>query len=166
MSRHDTPFGDTVNPDLVSVTCDRCGDGFTTDEGTARRADLNGEQLWCDSCSNAGPNAPPELALDEPRVEDVRDDVGTEVGPDAKPPLEAALPATVGFGELAGRREVTVGLSRGTESLGTVTARPTGVDGQYLTVEVTPSLTLLTNDAREAIVSALSKRTQLLINVE
>ena len=164
MGRRDSPFGDTVDPSQVTVTCDYCDEAFMTDEGTARRADQKGIDLCCDDCEQVGPpTLPPEAELDAPRVDAVHDDLGHDVGPDAEPPLEAEPPRDLDFGDIVEKDSIAVTLTRGTEELATIVVQVHDADGLYLPVTVHPTLEVLSDEAEDAIVSMLSQSTQLLI---
>ena len=159
-------FGDTQPAHEVTVTCDGCGEPFTTDEDTALDADRRGTDLHCNQCEGDGRSAPPQAALEDPTVDAVHDDSHTEVGPDAEPDVEAILNTQIGFGELADFERVEAGLRRGTDSLGTITVRPGEANGLHLSVRLNPSPAVLSDEAVDAIVSTLSRHTQLLIDVE
>jgi len=164
--RGDTPFGDTMNPDLVGVTCDGCGERFQTDETTAYRHDQRNEPLLCSRCENGGREAPLSRELENPQVDAVRDEWKGLVGPDAEPDISASLPDGLEFGELAGKNSVPLVVKKGTKTLGSVTVRPVAVDGLSLKVTISPGLAMLDDDVGEAIISALSRSTQLLIDVQ
>ena len=135
MSRRNAAFiGDTVNPELVGVSCQRCGESFTTDETTAMAADQGETELLCDDCEAGGQPAPSQTALEEPAIDAVHDDLG--VGPDAEPPIEASVPDHIGFNELADNPEFRITLTKGTDEIGTVLLRVLGVDGIYLRVRL------------------------------
>jgi hypothetical protein len=169
MSRAALNTADTPSPGAVSVTCDHCGGRFTTDETTAYNAEQNDEDLLCEPCKNGQP-APPSKALEQPEIDAIREDLQYRegVGPDAEPPVEATVPDLIGFGDLARLTFVELELDKGTESLGTVTVALGDVadGGLYLPVSLEPSTAVYTDEVQEAVVSALSKRTQLLIDLE
>jgi|GEM_PF-6197626 len=169
MSRAAVNTADTPRPGAVSVTCDNCGGQFTTDETAAYTAEQNDEDLLCKPCENGQP-APPSKALEQPEIDAIREDLqySEGVGPDAEPPVEAAVPDSVGFGDLARMSFVEVELSKGTKSLGpvTVSVGDVGDRGLYLSVSLAPSTAVYTEEVQDAIVSALSNRTQLLIDLE
>ena len=169
MSRAALNTADTPRPGAVGVTCDNCGGQFTTDETTAYNADQNDEDLLCAPCKNGQP-APPSKALEEPEIDAIREDLQYRegVGPDAEPPVKAAVPDSVGSGDFARMSFVEVELSKGTESLGSITVSlgDVGDRGLYLPVSLAPSTAVYTDEVQDAIVSALSLRTQLLIDLE
>ena len=169
MSRAALNTRDTPRPGAVSVTCDNCGGQFLTDETTAYSADQNNEDLLCKPCENGQP-APPSKALEEPEIDAIREDLQYRdgVGPDAEPPVEASLPDLTGFDDLASMSFVDVELSKGTESLGTITVSLGDVDdgGLYLPVSLDPSTAIYSEAVQDAIVSTLSRATQLLIDLE
>ncbi len=169
MSRAAVNTRDTPRPGAVSVTCDNCGGQFLTDETTAYNADQNNEDLLCKPCKNGQP-APPSKALEKPEIDAIREDLQYRdgVGPDAEPPVEASLPDLTGFDDLASMSFVEVELSKGTESLGTITVTIGDVDesGLYLSVSLDPSPAVYTDEVTDAIMSALSLRTQLLLTLD
>jgi hypothetical protein len=169
MSRTALNTRDTPHPETVTVTCDNCGGRFPTDETTAYSADQNNDPLLCAPCENGQP-APPSQALEQPEVDAIREDMlyRDGVGPDSEPPVEASVPELVVFGDLARLSFVEVELSKGTKSLGSVTVSvgEVGDRGLYLPVSLDPSTTVYTDEVQDAILSALSLRTQLLITVE
>ena len=166
MSRaHNDVFRDTHAPHEVTVRCGGCGQSFITSEDAALDADRRGLDLRCSRCRGER-QAPPQAALEDPTVDAVHDDLNSEVGPDAEPDVKATLGRHVGFGELTKYVDLEVSLSRGTESLGTVTARPGKANGLYLSVRLNPGPAALSDEAVDAIVSTLSLHTQLLIDVE
>jgi len=169
MSRTALNTADTPRPETVSVTCDNCGGGFLTDETTAYSADQNDEDLLCAPCENGQP-APPSEALEEPEIDAIHEDLQYRegVGPDAEPPVEASVPDSVSSSDLAGMSFVEVELSKGTESLGTITVSlgDVGDRGLYLPISLEPSTAVYTEAVQDAVVSALSLRTQLLLTLD
>ena len=159
-------FGDTQPPHEVRVRCDACGKQFTTDEDTALEADRQGTDLRCSQCEDGRRQAPPQAAFENPTVDAVHDNLHGEVGPDAEPDVEAILGSHIGFGELTDFDHIKMGLRRGTESLGSISVRLGDVDGLSLPVRLNPSPEALDDEAVEAIVSTLSRHTQLLIDLE
>jgi len=169
MSRAAIKTADRPHPEAVTVTCNRCGGGFVTDEATAYKAEQNDEDLLCKPCENGHP-APPSEALEQPEIDAIREDLQYRegLGPDAEPPIEVSVPDSLGFGDLARQSFVGVEVSKGTESLGPVTVSVGEVEdsGLYLPVSLEPSTAIYAGEVKEATVSALSKRTQLLIDLE
>jgi hypothetical protein len=169
MSRTALNTRDTPHPGAVSVSCDNCGGQFVTDETTAHHADQHDEDLLCKPCENGQP-APPSKALEQPEIDAIREDVlyRDSVGPDAEPPLEVSIPDSVGAGDLVTMDFVEVELNKGTKSLGTVTVSLGDTDDGdlYLPISLQPSTDLYDEDVQDAIHSALSLRTQLLLTLE
>jgi hypothetical protein len=169
MSRTAVKTRDTPKPGAVTAGCDRCGEQFVTDESTAYDADQNDEDLLCKACENGQP-APPSKVLEQPEIDAIREDVlyRDSVGPDAEPPVEASVPDSVGFGDLDKMSFVEVSVSKGTTSLGPVTVAlgDTGDRGLSLPVSLEPSTAIYDEAVQDAIVSALSRRTQLLIDLK
>jgi len=157
-------FDDTINPELVRVSCEGCGDSFTTNESTAYAADQNGDDLLCDDCEAGGQPAPPQAALEEPPIDAVHDDLG--VGPDAEPELEATIPDRVGFNEIVENPEFRITLTKGTEEIGTILLRVLGAQDRFLRVRLNPGPEALSEAAVAAIITVLSRHTNLLIKVE
>lgn len=167
MSRHMLRSRDTPSPEAVTVTCDNCGGSFTTDESAAYSADQRDEDILCKGCENGQP-APPSEALEDPEIDAIRDDLARGgVGPDAEPPIEVSLSDHIGFGDLPRLSYVEAELSKGTESLGTITVALGDVEdgGLYLPVSLEPATAVYTDEVQDAVVSELSRRTQLLIEL-
>jgi hypothetical protein len=168
MSRTAVKTRDTPRPGAVSVSCDNCGGQFVTDESTAYNADQRDEDLLCKACENGQP-APPSKALEQPEIDAIREDVlyRDGVGPDAEPPVEASVPDDIGVGDFASNETVEVELSKGTKSLGSIEVSVDyGDRGLYLPVSLEPSTAIYDEAVQDAIVSALSRRTQLLIDLK
>jgi len=167
MSRRAPPAQRSPSPAAVTVTCDNCGGQFTTSESTAFNASQRNEDLLCKPCENGQP-APPSKALEEPEIDAIREDLQYRdgVGPDAEPPVEATLPEF--SSDLASQSEVEVELTKGTESLGTVTVAIGDLDegGPYLSASIEPSADIYTDEVTDEIMSALSLGTQLLLTFD
>jgi hypothetical protein len=163
--RRDSHFGDTVNPELVGVSCDRCGTGFQTTESSARARDQKGEPFLCDRCKDGRKPAPSETELENPTPDAVHDRT-RGVGPDAEPDISIVFPDGFEFGDIVTADRVPLVIKKGTKTLGRVVVCPDNNGSLYLPVEIAPRLEMLDDDVSDAIVSALSGATQKLIEVK
>jgi hypothetical protein len=137
--REDTPLGNTMNPEQVSVTCDGCGEPFITSESAAHAHDQQGEPLLYGACNDGEREHPSRRELESPQVNAVRDGRKDAVGPGAEPDISVAFPNDLLFGELAGKDRVPIVVKKGTEKLGRVTVRPLSVDSLKLRVKIAPT---------------------------
>ena len=153
MSRTALNTRDTPRPKVVTVARNNCGGQFTTDETTAYAADQNDEVLLFKPCQNDQP-ARPLKPLEQPEIDAIREDMlyRDAVGQDAEPPVEASVPESVAFGDLARLSFVEVELNKGTELLGPITVSVEDVrdGGLRLTVSLKLSTSIYTREIQTA----------------
>lgn len=82
--------------------------------------------------------------------------------------VEASVPDSIGFGDIAKMNSIEMTASKRTESLGTimVSLGNVGDRGLCLPVSLDLSRVIYNDEVQNAIVSALSNRTQLLLDIE